>query len=191
MPRRAVALPVAWAFTLLLSACVTVDGGTTPSGRVGVAYHADLQCDDAIGQVAEVPGGYEVLDGVVGLPTAASAKAALQTSETGGQDAASRLFAKVGLMVRTGEEPFELVVPPEFLDRVALTWGGQGVDTHRLSVPSCEGPSRWLVFAGGVRVADPECVTLELVRGETIEEFTMGVGAPCPGQSSPPYPSST
>jgi hypothetical protein len=161
-----------------------------PSGRIGVAYDLTLRCDDAIEYVEAVPKEYGIIGDAAALPTAQSASLALQTSEHGSWDRASRLFAKSGLLVRV-DRPFELVVPEAFHDRVALAWGNSGALTHRLMVPACPAEAGWLAFAGGIAVADPECITLEVVTESGVETFKMGVGEACPGQDSAPYPSDT
>lgn len=153
--------------------------------REGVAPEVLLRCGDAIDRVDDLPGGYQELAGVAALPTGEGAAHALQTTDFGGPDPAARLFAKTGLAVRPGRE-LDLVVPPEYQDRVAVGWGSPGSPTHRLRVPPCEGDgAAWLVFAGGISVADPECIELDLVHGTAKQRFTMGVGAPCPGQQPP------
>lgn len=176
---------------LVVQACSPGPDASRPSGRVGVAYEVLLRCADSIDQIDEVPASYEILGGVMALPTSNAAGSALQTTDFGGPDPAARLFAKTGLLIRSGSGELEIRVPAEFHDRVAIRWGNPRTDTHRLVVPSCQSDTEWLAFAGGISVADPECITLEVDNGSTVEAFSMGIGEACPGQEPPSYPSDT
>jgi hypothetical protein len=185
---RRIGIPWAVLVILIAVGCSAADDG--PSGRVGVADEARLRCADAIDFVSGVPDGYGIVGEVAALPTSASSKSALQTSDHGGSDPASRLFAKTGLLVRPGHQ-FDLGVPEGFQDRVAIGWGNSGATAHRLIVPPCESDQNWLVFAGGISVADPECISLEVTTESDRETFKVGVGVACPGQNPPVGPSDT
>lgn len=185
-------LVVSGILLLVAQACSPGPDETRPSGRVGVAYEVLLACADSIDQIDDLPTNYETLGGAIALPTSSTTDSALQTSDFGGADPAARLFAKTGLLIRSGDVDVEIRVPAEFHDRVAMGWGGSArTHTHRLVVPPCQSESEWLVFAGGFWVAEPECITMEVDNGSTVETFTVGIGAPCPGQQPPPYPSDT
>lgn len=180
-----------WAFLLVglaifFGGCVAAS--SVPSGRVGVAYEVPVRCSDAL-FAANAPVGndlqqYQIIGGVVALPTASSARTALQTSATNHFDSAFRLFAKTGLYIRADAE-LELRVPPEFQDRVAIGWGDPGTPTHAILAFPCDADEEWLSFIGGIWIADPECIALEVVTGGVVETFKMGVGTACPGQEAP------
>ncbi|MFG2480230.1 hypothetical protein [Streptomyces fagopyri] len=89
------------------------------------------------------------------------------------------LFAKQGLTVRAGRT-FDLVVPPEERNRLAIGWGGSGTKIWRLHV-SC--PRRtdgtWLAFPGGYYVPRRACVTLIVRAKGTEQRVQIGVGAAC------------
>jgi hypothetical protein len=151
-----------------------------PSGRVGVAYAVVLRCDDVIDRVDVPPTEYGIIAEVMALPTGDTATSPLQVTDMRGPDPASRFFAKTGLLIWPHRE-FALVVPDEYHDRVAIGWGP--ANTHRLIVPPCPSDQdEWLVFAGGITVRNPECIELEADDGSGTHRFTVGVGAPCPGQ---------
>ena len=61
---------------------------------------------------------YTVVLGVVALPTAPRSPA-LQTGSSGESNPAIRLFAKTGLLIRTGTR-FELAIPPAWAGRLRL-----------------------------------------------------------------------
>lgn len=173
---------VALALTLVVITGCAGGDDSRPPGRVGVAYEVVLRCEDVIDRIAEPPAEYRDVAGVMALPTGDAAPHPIQVNDTRGPDPASRYFAKTGLLVWPQRE-FAVVVPEAYHDRVAIGWGNPGTETHRLLVPPCPAEQdEWLVFAGGISVANPECIELEVVSGTTTERFTVGVGEPCPGQ---------
>ncbi|MFQ5968670.1 MAG: hypothetical protein ACE5MI_13875 [Acidimicrobiia bacterium] len=164
-----------------LAGCSGTDE-SRPPGRVGVAYEVVLRCEDVIDRVADPPAEYGIVAGVMALPTGDAAPHPLQANDTRGPDPASRFFAKTGLLIWPKRE-FAVVVPEDYHDRVAIGWGSPGTDTHRLIVPPCPSDDdEWLVFAGGISIANPECIELEVDDGTATERFTVAVGEPCPGQ---------
>ena len=75
---------------------------------------------------------------------------------------------------------FELRVADRFHDRVALDYGRAG-PSLRTTFGLCPSETEWLLFTGYVWVADPECITLEVVLPDsTVEARELGLGAPCP-----------
>ena len=77
---------------------------------------------------------------------------------------------------------FELRVADRFHDRVALDYGRSG-PSLRTTFGPCPSETEWLLFTGYVWVADPECITLEVVLPDsTVEARELGLGAPCPGE---------
>jgi hypothetical protein len=166
----------------------------------GAAPSATLTCSDAIGSDLP-PRDLAVVLGVVALPTSEASRFALQTALSGERDPAARLFAKQGLLIRTGVS-FEIVVPDEVASRFAIGWGSPARRTRDLVVggcPSgscaadhgsaiCDSSSAWLAYPGGYWVQQVGCLPL-LVRAAGREQRALiGVGAPCPGQRLPPAP---
>lgn len=146
-----------------------------------------LDCRSAIGHGVELPPSYEAIGDAVALPTAASSATALQTSERGGSG--FRLFAKTGLLVRSGTRS-RIVVSPAGRERVGVLWSntGDGRIASVLEVGPCEG-SGWLTYPGGFYVDRAACVSVDIQAGGEVRRVQVGVGAPCPGQEPPPAPS--
>lgn len=190
------------ALSLLLFACSDRTNGANASSGAGTSTEvagrrgsADiprataLDCRDPIGAL-EAPGeGYEVIAGAVAIVTSDSSPVALQTSASGSLDPARRLFAKTGLLVRTGVE-FELLVPPEWVDRLSFGWGNTGRrrPSPHLVVGPCDGDTDWIAFPGGYSVSGPACVDLIVRAAGEEHRRSVGVGAPCVGQHEPPEP---
>lgn len=175
----------------LIAGCTS--GGSAPTGEeTETSTTTDLPavtlaCGAVIDLVDEPPPVYTVVLDVVAIPTNDSAPTALQTADHGVADRAARLFAKTGLLVRTGGS-FQLSVPAEMRDRMSIGWGSPAARTWDLEVPGCEGTTGWMVFAGGFWVRDPGCVALNVHSGDDVQQVTIGVGAPCAGQDPPPEP---
>jgi hypothetical protein len=151
-----------------------------------------LDCRDPIGELTEPPADYEVIGDAVALLTSSSHPTALQTGLNDGSDRPLRLFAKTGLLVRTGVES-EIIVPEEWADRVLVGWGNterKQRSTH-LDIGPCAGRTPWIAFPGGYYVSDPSCVEIVVRTASQDHRVTVGVGAPCPGQSPPPEPTAT
>ena len=166
-----------------------------------VGSTSSLGCSGGIGEETVLPERYADVLGVVALPTAASSDMALQTSDSG-DDPATRLFAKVGLLVRPNAS-VELRIADEWSGRAALGWGGPGVPSDRFLVEPCPprgtttsvgsvdtvDTDRWIAHAGGFWVAEPGCISVVVESAGEAETIEVGVGAPCPGQQGPPEPS--
>jgi len=147
-----------------------------------------LDCRRPIGEL-EAPGErYEIIGGAVALVTSASSPIALQTSATKA-DPAKRLFAKTGLLVKTGAKS-ELIVPPEWADQLSVGWGNTdaGQPSQHLVVGPCDSGAAWIAFPGGYFISDPACVDLIVRVADKDRHRSIGVGAPCPGQRQPPEP---
>ena len=80
-----------------------------------------LPCGDSIDNQPPPP-DMQVVRGVVGLPASPRADA-LQTGLTGEPFPALRLFAKTGLVIKTGVK-FELLVSGQTGNRVGIGWDG-------------------------------------------------------------------
>ncbi len=152
-----------------------------------------LPCRETIG--AEPPGQeMSLVLGVVALPTSPHLRRALQTALTGSRDAAGRLFAKSGLVVRAGVR-FELIVPTRLRDQLSIGWGnaGEGHVGSTISVPGCLSGhgEKWLDFAGGYWVHSTICAPLIVTARGLRRRVWIGIGKACRGQLPPPEPTQT
>jgi len=130
----------------------------------------------------------QVVLGVVALPVSPRYPA-LQTSLSGDGNAALRLFAKTGLIIRPGTE-FELIVPARFTSRVSIGWGDPGTPSHLVVVDNClNSGGGWLAYAGGYWIDHPACVPIIVRAGSRQQQVRIGVGRACPGQRPPQGPS--
>jgi hypothetical protein len=161
----------------------------SPTSVVRTSASQTLDCNDPIGELSTPGDGYEAIDGAVALPTSAANPIALGTSATREYGPSKRLFAKTGLLVRTGVKS-ELITPPEWIGRLWYRWGNTGPPppTDHFVVGPCRGAAAWIAFPGGFFVADPACVHLVVRTAAGDHDVTVGVGAPCPGQRPPPDP---
>jgi hypothetical protein len=152
-----------------------------------------LPCRESIGSDAPSPGMTIVL-GVVALPASTHRRRALQTALTGSKDPAHRLFAKEGLVIRTGAR-FELIVPARLRSQLAIGWGNADEDHvgSTISVAGCHGTpgARWLDFAGGYLVPRTTCAPLIVEARGQRRRVRIGIGRVCPGQLPPPQPTQT
>lgn len=164
----------------------TSSGATTPLGSAEPAA-AMLKCADYID--AQPPSNnFQIVLGVVALPTSPS-HAALQTS-AGGPDPSLRLFAKTGLVIKAGTN-FELIVPDQPADRLAIGWGQNSTPSRSVIVANCPDGRHtgWLAYPGGYWLSAPACVSL-IVRADGKDQLVhIGLGTPCPGQQPPQGPS--
>jgi hypothetical protein len=176
-----------------IAAGACADGGSpspavppTAASEPSVLAAADLPCS---GSASQPPSDFTVLFDSVALPAAGTFPAALQTSEREG-GVQTRLFAKIGLWFRPGRS-FEISVPAELHDVVALDWGVPAEPAWSVSTGDCGFPDadQWVVIPGGYLVADPICASVVVRSGETEELVKIGLGKACPGQAPPPEPS--
>ena len=122
-----------------------------------------VSCGDSINAAPQPPDGYRVVVGDVAVPT----RTVLQAAESGEVDPAARLFAKWGLVVRSGAV-VDLRVAPGWEDRARIGWGPSVVPVVSMRVGACPpaaGRTQWLAFAGGTWVAQPGCVPVVVRSG--------------------------
>lgn len=165
---------------------VTASHSQQPSHRTTDA----LKCDDYVDSSQAPPVDFEVALGVVALPTSPSSPA-LQTSHSGEGRGPLRLFAKTGLVIKSGTN-FELIVPARVANRPRIRWGEvPPTPGHRVVISNCASPlrSRWLAYVGGYWINRPACVPLIVKVGDREQKVHIGLGAPCPGQRPPQGPS--
>lgn len=163
-----------------------------PSTRAAVADRIEVPCDDTITEFSPpgpdlntVDPEFDIVGGVIALRTAKTAGYVAQLSAHGlYDDPTLRLAAKTPLLVRRGTT-FELRVPDDLHDRVALDYSRSG-PSLRTAFGPCDSETEWLLFTGYVWVADPECISLEVVLPDsTVEAPQLGLGAPCPDDLGP------
>lgn len=156
-----------------------ISPSATPDVSAGV-----LGCDQVIEDTTGVPSGYETVLHTVALPTAQSARQALQVSQHQDQPAPN-FFAKTGLLVRAGAAvSIEVNHPP---DIALIGWGSADEFVSYVSSTGCGGQG-WLAFPGGFLVREPMCVDLTVKVNSEQESIRVGAGAPCEGQQPPPTP---
>jgi hypothetical protein len=174
---------------LVLTSCTTDQGAVAPStgpdGQPLIAANAQLNCDGQIRQDASPPDNFEIVDDVVAFRTSTSDTTALQTAQTQIRDPAERLYAKSGLEIRGGAVA-EIIVPERMLGRVSLRWGGR--PTSHLTIGRCAADGAWVVFPGGYLVPEVGCFDIVVRSANVDHQVSVGVGAPCPGQSPPVVP---
>ncbi len=162
----------------------------TPPSRP-LPNEATLACGDYIDTAAAPPEDWQVVLGVVALPSSPRS-AALQTSLTG-ETGSHRLFAKTGLLIKPGAT-FDLVVPDEFTKRLGIGWAnGPAIPASSLAVMSCPNPkgSGWLAYPGGYWIDRPTCVPLIVKASGKEQRVHIGLGTACPGQAAPEGPNAT
>ena len=177
---------------LLLAGCGVREPPVTqqtslPPARAAVADRVEVPCEDTITEFSPpgpdlntVDPDFDIVGGVIALRTSKSSGDVAQLSAHGFYDDPTlRLAAKTPLLVRRGAT-FELRVPDGFHDRVALDYGRSG-PSLRTAFGPCQSETEWMLFTGYVWVADPECISLEIVLPDfTIEARQLDLGAPCP-----------
>lgn len=145
---------------------------------------ARIECDSYVG-TSPPPRNHEVVLGVVALPSSPT-HPALQTAGGGG-GGPLRLYAKTGLIVRSGTT-FEVIVPHRVSDHLRIGWGGGSITpSQRVAVSDCpaKGGKGWLAYVGGYWIDHPACVPLIVKVGTRQQQVRIGLGTPCPGQQRP------
>jgi hypothetical protein len=157
-------------------------GGPVAGDEHPVLVTSTITCEHAIDGSAP-PAGYTVVLGAVALPAAPRYQALQATPD--GRDG---LFAKTGLLVRTGTTA-RMDVPADVSDSVGIGWSGWPAQPGRsVVVPTCPDPqgTGWLVFAGGFWTDRPLCLPLTVTAGGRQQTVEVGVGTACPGQALAP-----
>ena len=164
----------------------TQQSSQPPSTRASVVDRIEVPCQETITEFSPpgpdlntVDPDFDIIGGVAALRTSKTAGYVAQLSAHGFYDDPTlRLASKTPLLVRRGAT-FELRVSHSFHDRVALDYGRAG-PSLRTTFGPCESETEWLLFTGYVWVADPECITLEVVLPDsTVEARELGLGTPC------------
>jgi hypothetical protein len=167
----------------------TPSSSPTPSSSTGASSSAvlpaeTLTCGNAIDGLAP-PADWTVVLGVVALP-ASPASRALQASDSG-NPTIPLLFAKTGLLIRTGVA-FQLSVPAVTGNELGIGWSGAPSSPgRRFAVPACPDQygTGWLSYPGGYWADRPLCLPLTVRAGTREQQVQIGIGTPCPGQEPP------
>jgi hypothetical protein len=152
-----------------------------------VLMSSTLTCENEI-DGDPPPADYTVVLGAVALPTAPD-HPALQAAPAG-PDPGAGVFAKTGLLVRTGKAA-RLDVPSSVDGAVGIGWSGAPSRPSRtFLVPACPdlAGTGWLSFPGGYWADRPMCLPLEVRVGDQVQRVQIGIGTACPGQAAPPTP---
>jgi hypothetical protein len=131
-------------------------------------------CSESVGGLAAPADGYRVVAGAVAVPT----DRVLGVASSGESAPTPKLFAKWGLLVRTGATVEVTVESGPAL----IGWGTPGVPAASVRITACpEGapPQPWTAFAGGTWLAAPACVPLVIRAGDEVAPARMPIGAPC------------
>jgi len=165
---------------LLLIALVLVGtscGGTRPA----TLRTNTVQCSGVIDQSSELLAGSRL--GVV-LDAVALPVDPLQLGRKGepGTPFEGLRFAKFGLVVRA-DRTARIAITRVGAGRALLEWGvlaAPDVPTDIVEVGPCDRyGDDWVVFAGGLWVSEPTCVTLAVTSGGETVEVPLAVEAPC------------
>jgi hypothetical protein len=152
---------------LVVAAC-----GGEPAPRPSVS--SAPVCSDSAGGAEAPPEGYRVVAGTVAVPD----DRILQAAPSGEPDPAVKLFAKWGLLVRTGETAEVSVAS----GAARVGWGSPAVPAASVRITACRKgsqPPAWTAFAGGTWVAEPACVPLVITAGGRTEQTRIPVGVAC------------
>jgi hypothetical protein len=130
---------------------------------------------------SEPAADYTVVLDAVALPVSPRYPTALQT----GRQDDGVLFAKSGLLFKVGTES-EIIVPPEFRDRLSLSW--QTARTWDAVVPPCSDYylRQWVGMPGGYYATGPLCAEVIVRSNGQERRVPIGIGTPCPGQQPAP-----
>jgi hypothetical protein len=134
-------------------------------------------CPDTIAHEDDPGEAYQVIAGVVAVP---AADRVLEPSEQPSGQGPTRLFAKWGLLVRSGAT-VDLSLLPGWADRARLRWGNTDIEpAAAVRVVACPDDGTWSVFAGGTWVIEPDCVPIRIVTATGPEALAeLSIGTPC------------
>ena len=143
---------------------------------------ADLDCAALIDKIAAPPEGYQSVLGVIALPDPDTQHQLGRTDPNSGLR-----FAKMGLLVRAGEEEALITVDPGQAAKIRIGWGTVAAGdppspppVEQLVVPRCQSDSVWVVYAGGIWVGEPACVGLTVSTGDRSESISLPIATVCP-----------
>ncbi|WP_433789543.1 hypothetical protein [Actinoplanes sp. CA-252034] len=148
-----------------------------PSLRPSGAAAPVVGCTDAIAREDSPGETYQVVAGAAAVP---SSDQVLEPAEHTSGEGPTRLFAKWGLLVRSGAT-VDVALLPGWADRARLSWGDTEVEpADAVRVTACGDGAAWSVFAGGTWVAEADCVPIRITTADGTEAIAeLSIGAPC------------
>ena len=172
------------AVLLLAAGC----GGTSESAPAPTTAPAApastlplVSCDDSIGgaRYSGTDDGARIVLGVISVPPAYVAEAAAPGGAPGWKYSAPADF-----VVRSEQPPFDVSVPKEWRDRVAISFGGTK-PVPALRIPTCPNNGLpWNAFAVVFSLQErTACVPLTVAVGGKSETVRFGLGVRCPKAS--------
>jgi len=167
---RPVSMRIAAVGTILLVGVSACGGEPAPRPSLSSAP----TCSESVGGQAAPTDGYRVVAGAVAVPT----DRVIGVASSGESAPAAGLFAKWGLLVRTGATAEVSVESGPAL----IGWGNPAVPASSVRITACpEGtpPQPWTAFAGGTWLAAPACVPLVIRAGDEVAPARMRIGVPC------------
>lgn len=168
---------------MAVSACSNSNDqhGSDLASRIEVIDAQELVCSPA---PSAPPSDYTIVLDSVAIPAASTYPYALQTSRRETDDGEIFYFAKAGLYWR-GDATFEIVVPDELKNRLAISWqGGDQPKAHTVRT-DCNIDNDWAGAPGGYLVTEPMCAEIIVRVSGTEQRQQIGLGTPCPGQEPP------
>lgn len=172
------------AAVLVLASCDSPSPGEPPTPSPTGTTEAGVQDLDCANPIWAGPGGTENTSGrgVPGLMALTFSGDMLQWHE-GNADDAGLHFQKTGLALRV-DRPLQIAVPATLRGEAKISWGTNSQQpTGTLRIRGCPAPGPeddWVVYPGGVWMAKPQCLPLEVSSTGGKTTVDIPVGAPCP-----------
>ncbi len=186
-PQRHRLLLALCAVVVAATGCAGGDGQSDLAARIQVVGDDELACSPA---PDAPPADFTLVFDTVALPSASAYASALQTNRRESNNGQPYYFAKTGLWWR-GDAVFEIAVPDEYQDRLAIGWGRSNQPPAHSVQADCDIDTDWAGAPGGYWITEPMCAEI-IVRVDGNEQREqIGLGTPCPGQNPPEGPSDT
>ena len=149
-------------------------------GEDRVLLEATLDCASHIDVVSDLPDGFRVVQGVAAInSTIVHGQRRRGTDPSPDSPLRS---SKIPLLVRPNQV-FQVSVGDDSPESARIDWSSatSRLLVQRVSVGPCAGdPDSWLVFAGGVWVAEPSCVELVFRTSNGSTPVMLSIAEPCP-----------
>jgi hypothetical protein len=182
--RRIVGGIVVVAVAAFAAGCGGSEESSAPPTTASQPAASDLplvSCDDSIGgaRYSGTDDGARIVLGVISVPPAYVPEAAAPGGAGGWKYSAPADF-----VVRSEQPPFDLSVPKEWRDRVAISFGGTK-PVPALRIPTCPNNGLpWNAFAVVFSLQErTACVPLTVAVGGKSETVRFGLGERCPKAS--------
>jgi len=169
----------------LATGCAGGDGESDLAARIQVVSDDEMACSPA---PDEPPADLTLVLDSVALPSTPTYAFALQTNRRESGSGQPYYFAKTGLWWR-GDAVFEIAVPDEYQDRLAVGWSRANEPPAHSVSADCALDTDWAGAPGGYWVTEPMCAEIIVRVDGTEQRERIGLGTPCPGQNPPRGPS--